>query len=423
MIPGRREPAKISFFGHFGSPNFGNEGTLVAILSRLRVLYPDREFSCICTYPQVVVARYGIEAFPISTRSVSIWDRQAGLGKRLAMAFVGLSEEVWQYVRAFRALRGTDMLIVPGTGLLTDAYGLSGWGPYGLLKWSLVAKLRGCRVLFVSVGAGPIDGAVGRVLVKSALSLADYRSYRDDASLNYLKGIGFRTKRDRVYPDLVFGLPRASLPAGGAPGERRPVVGLGLMVYAGRYSVRNPSDETYHGYLESLVIFAERLLGQDYDIKLLLGDGDTAVIQEFKDVLLGRLGSYDEARVSYQPLTSFQELLSQLDATDIVVATRFHNVLFSLLLDKPVIAISFHHKCASLMNEMGVSEYCHEINQMNADTLGRQFQELVRNAEEVRHTIKQRVEESRAALDEQYDLLFRGLSDHSRPVHVSTIST
>ena len=43
------------------------------------------------------------------------------------------------------------MLIVPGTGLLTDAYGLGGWGPYSLFKWSLAAKLRGCRVLFVSV--------------------------------------------------------------------------------------------------------------------------------------------------------------------------------------------------------------------------------------------------------------------------------
>jgi polysaccharide pyruvyl transferase WcaK-like protein len=90
-----------------------------------------------------------------------------------------MREELRQYVRAFRILDGTDMLIVPGTGLLTDAYGLSSWGPYNMFKWSLLAKVRGCRLLFVSVGAGPIDTALGRALVKSALSLADYRSYRD----------------------------------------------------------------------------------------------------------------------------------------------------------------------------------------------------------------------------------------------------
>ena len=104
------------------------------------------------------------------------------MGKRLRMAFLGLSEESREYIRAWRTLKGTDMFIIPGTGLLTDAFGLSGWGPYGVFKWSLMARLRGCRVMFVSVGAGPVRSAPGRFLVRSALSLADYRSYRDAPS-------------------------------------------------------------------------------------------------------------------------------------------------------------------------------------------------------------------------------------------------
>ena len=75
-----------------------------------------------------------------------------------------------------------------------------------------------------------------------------------------------------------------------------------------------------------------------------------------------------------------------------VVATRFHNVLLALLLNKPVIAISFHHKCASLMKEMGLSEYCHDINHMNADRLIEQFQDVERNADKLkpRHQAKGR---------------------------------
>ena len=61
------------------------------------------------------------------------------------MALVGMGAEPRQYARAFRNLKQTDMLIVPGTGLLTDAWGLTSWGPYGLFKWSSMAKLRGCR--------------------------------------------------------------------------------------------------------------------------------------------------------------------------------------------------------------------------------------------------------------------------------------
>ena len=146
---------KISIFGHFGSSNWGNESTLRAMLSHLRILFPDCELCCICTNPDVVAVRDGIEAVPISTRVGRIRVGQGRIDQRMRVAFVGVGEELRQYVRAFRKLKRTDVLIIPGTGLLTDAYGLSGWGPYNLFKWSLMAKLRGCRVLFVSVGAGP----------------------------------------------------------------------------------------------------------------------------------------------------------------------------------------------------------------------------------------------------------------------------
>ena len=330
--------------------------------------------------------------------------------KRVRMAFLGVREEVGQYVRAFNTLRETDMLIIPGTGLLTDAYGLSSWGPYNVFKWSLVAKLRGCKVLFVSVGVGPLYGTLGRFLAKSALLLADYRSYRDSSSATYLPTTGFRATDDPVYPDLVFSLPQTLLPpdANRVGGNR--VVGLGLMLYAGKYSVATPRDETYRVYLESLVLFVKWLLAHDYDVRLLVGDDDdTPVIEDFQALLRMRLGPYDDDRVSYQPIATVRDILCELAETDVVVATRFHNVLLALLLTKPVIAISFHHKCASLMSSMGLSQYCHDINEMDIDGLITQFKMIEKNRDMVKGTIRRGVEKSRAALNEQYDLLFSRL--------------
>ena len=74
--------------------------------------------------------------------------------------------------------------------------------------------------------------------MKSALSLADFRSYRDNASLEYLKRIGFETNGDRVYPDLVFSLPQAMLPDHVNRQRKRRVVGIGLMAYAGKVQRR-----------------------------------------------------------------------------------------------------------------------------------------------------------------------------------------
>ena len=402
---------RVSFFGHFGSTNHGNESTLLAILSRLRSLYPDAEFCCICTNPDTVATKYAIEAVPITTRETGIWDRRIPLVRRVPTAFFGLGAQLREFRRAFRKLKGSNVLIVPGTGLMTDAYGLQDWGLYSQFKWVLMAKLRRSRVLFVSVGAGPIDRPAGRALAKASLSLADYRSYRDDASRECLKGIGFPAECDRVYPDLVFGLPEAMLATDGDRSARtRRVVGLGLMVYAGKYSVLDPRPETYTSYLDSLAVFAAWLLEHEYDVRLLLGDGDSIVIEEFRSALQARLGNHDEHRIIEQPIRSVQDLLAGLAATDVVVATRFHNVLMAMLMKKPVIAISFHHKCSSLMRQMKLSDYLHDIHHMDAQKLIGQFRKLEEDREVVERMIGVGVDEARAALDEQYNVLSQALN-------------
>jgi polysaccharide pyruvyl transferase WcaK-like protein len=226
--------------------------------------------------------------------------------------------------------------------------------------------------------------------------------------MKYLRDIGFPTNSDRVYPDLVFSLPQAVVLDHGTKQGKRPVVGIGLMEYAGKYSVEKPSNTTYLGYLENLVLLVNWLLGHGYDIRLLIGDAyDQPLTAEFKSLLTTRLAVFDDTHILHAPATSAEQLLAQLAGTDIVVATRFHNILLALLLNKPVISISFHHKCASLMEEMGLSAYCQDINHMNADRLIEQFQDVERNAEKLKPVIRQKVEESRKALDEQYSLILK----------------
>jgi polysaccharide pyruvyl transferase WcaK-like protein len=404
-----RKTKKICFFGHFGSTNFGNEITLHAILCHLRRVFPEAEFACICSGPEVLAATQRIEAVPISWEIVKPWNLRSPAAKLLRRLFVGVPAELCRWLIAFHTLKGTDVLIIPGTGLLTDAYGLLNWGPYNLAKWTLVGRLRGCKVLFVSVGAGPLYGAFARWLVKSALRLAEFRSYRDKASMAYLQAIGFRTNDDRVFPDLVFSLPENMIPHDGGARRPRRVVGLGLMGYAGRYSVSRPTNETYRKYLDALVTFAGWLLAHDYDIRFLLGEAvERTVTLEFRALLAARFGPAAEERVVDHPAATVEQLLPEIAGADIVVATRFHNVLLALLLGKPAISISFHHKCVSLMSEMGMADYCHDINHMDAERLIEQFQSLEGNAEKLRATIKEKVEQSRKALDEQYSLIFNG---------------
>jgi polysaccharide pyruvyl transferase WcaK-like protein len=403
----RKQPRKIAFFGHFDSTNFGNESTLQAILYNLRRFRPNAEVLCISTGPDAAAATHHVKAIPVAERFFETWRPRNQVSRMLRMVCIGLPTEAYQYVRGLFSLRRTDMLIVPGTGLLTDAFGFLGWGPYTLLRWSLIAKLCRCKLLLVSVGAGPIYSARGRWFVKSILSLADFRSYRDNSTLQCLSGIGFRAGNDRVSPDLAFSLPEPAVPRREAGKSRRAVVGLGVMEYAGKYSVAYPTDKIYSAYLHNLATFVEWLFARGYDVRLLIGDlGDVPAKEEFRDLLRDRISGCHEERLIDEPIRSVEDLLVQIAETDLVVATRFHNVLLSLFCNKPVISIAFHHKCESLMSAMGLSEYCLNINGLKAEQLIERFCDLERNCDKIKSSIGEKAREFRAILDHQYEIIF-----------------
>jgi polysaccharide pyruvyl transferase WcaK-like protein len=406
---------RIVLFGHFGSGNFGNEATFQAMVGNVRRLIANAELMCVTTFPARVTERYAVRAIPISEVVVKPWVLRNPLAILARKVLIGIPSELYRWIKAIKTLWHAQMLIVVGTGLLTDSFCIGGWGPYSVFKWSAAAKLSGCRLLFVSAGAGPLDRPIGRLLIKSALALAEFRSYRDEATLQYLKSIGFWRKGDRVFPDLAFSLPPAGIPSERPRQAGRPVVGLGLMEFGGMYGVEKTTREDYSAYTQTLLKFAEWLLNRGYDLRLLSGDSvDLPAVREFEALLRHSSATNAENRIVGAPITSTQHLLSQLSATDFVVATRFHNVLLALLLNKPSIAISFHHKCSSLMSQMGLSKYCQDIKKLNGDRLIEQFCQLENCAESLRQMIRERAADCREALDEQYGLIFKDLVPHEQ---------
>ena len=398
----------VVLFGHFGHGNFGNESTLQAMLYHLRRLLPEAQFNCVCTDPSAVAMTHNINALPMNRTLYGNCKFTNGLAILIRHISVGVATELCRWADAFKTLKHAHVLIIPGTGLLTDAFGLRFWGPYTLFRWSLVAKICGCKLMFVSVGAGPIYSRTGRWLVRCALGLANFRSYRDDATREYLKSIGCTAVSDRVYPDLVFSIAEQMRGTSGKSSGRRPVVGLGLMSYSARLSGRAQDGSTYVTYLEQLQLFAKWLLTHDYDIRLLIGElGDSAVTREFKALINARWGAYDKSRIMDEPAQSSDAMLAQLAQTDAVVATRFHNVVWALALNKPVISISFHQKCRSLMQDMGLLDYLQDIEQLDASVLIQQFCRMQQNADFITQLLQKRVAACQHALDEQYAILLR----------------
>jgi polysaccharide pyruvyl transferase WcaK-like protein len=399
-------PRKIALFGTFGTGNLGNECTLQAMLFNIRRRVPNAQVSCICRNPNETALTYGIRALAIREMPLRETDNRAW--RLVRKISVGVLVDLYRWLSVIKGLMGNHMLIMTGTGMLTDC-GITPFGlHYDILRWSVVAKLCRCKLLFVSVGAGPIRHPLSRFFVKTALRLAGYRSYRDSFSKEYLKSIGFADDDDPVYPDLAFSLPEGVLPDDQDNGDKRAAVGVGLITHYVQGSLSDDAEQIYREYVTKMASFIGWLLERNSAVRLLIGDvvHDSRVRTDLRTLLEQSGLTCEKSNIIDEPAGSFEELLSQLATTKMVVASRFHNLLLALMLGKPALAISFHEKDDSLMTAMGLQEFCQDIANLDVSRLKEQFVRLEENADCLRQEIRLKTKGYRTELDTQYSCIF-----------------
>ena len=434
MKPDQTRP-KIVLFGSFGTGNLGNEATLQATVYNLRRYLPNAEISCVCPAPENVALEHNISAVPIRA-PLPCWGhssgprRNGGLSgdangnnwgaaierRRRVQVFLPLRLllrictrpllETYRWFKAAAELRDSDLLIMSGTGMVGD-YAISPFGlHYDIFRWAVTAKLCRCKLLFVSVGGGRIRHPLSRLFIKLALSLADYRSYRDQSSKEQLEAIGVDVTNDAVYPDLAFSLPSATVSAHHDPATRGAVIGLGVMNYYGR---PGNDDTIYRDYIQHLATLVIGLHKHKYAVRVLIGDAvwDQGARQDLRAALEQRGLSYEDDEIIDEPAMSVDQLLSQLSTVDVVVSCRFHNLLLALTRGKPVFAISYDEKFQPLMDSVGLGEFCQHIEHIDVDALIKKVIALDEDAVSIKPHIASDIISFRDALDEQYHRILR----------------
>jgi polysaccharide pyruvyl transferase WcaK-like protein len=230
----------------------------------------------------------------------------------------------------------------------------------------------------VSIGAGPIHHPISRWLMKSAVAMAQYRSYRDTVSKAFMESIGFAAQDDAIYPDIAFKLPVPSAPLREQAVTGSLAVGVGVMTYLGwqRGSPRGPA--IYATYLEKITTFVLWLLDQGHRVSILMGD---AADQDALADVLSRVATarphLAQERLVADPMRSLHDLMRQMAETDVIVATRYHNIVCALKLGKPLVSLGYAEKNDVLMAEMGVGRFCQHVERLDLDLLIEQFTQLV----------------------------------------------
>ncbi|MFD1981395.1 polysaccharide pyruvyl transferase family protein [Mesorhizobium newzealandense] len=379
-------------FGLFGSGNLGNEGSLEAMVGFLRRERPEAELSCVCREPEVVKQTFGIETLPIRRNGPA-----SGLSGKVNRLLLKIPGKLADFARAFSHVRKADVMIFPGTGILDDFGERPAGMPYDILKWCLAARLAGTRIAFVSIGAGPIRNRLSRLLMTSAARLAHYRSYRDLQSREFMESVGFDTRGDAIYPDLAFGLPAPIPFPRTLPDALR--VGVGVMAYRGWYGFADGGQSIFSRYVGKLANFVVYLLDSGHDVRLLTGDDEDSVAVE---ALLAAVRNLrPDSKLSHGQVHSLGDVMGQMALTDIVVATRFHNIVCALKMCKPTISLSYARKNDVLMEEMGLGEYCQHVERFDVETLVAQFSRLTAARGKHEQGISERLAEFKEQIERQ----------------------
>ncbi len=436
----RRGRNKIGLLGPLTNGNLGNAAFEAAVVQHIHSRFREAEIYGCCVDSLDALKEYKVRLFPLRKdmpqyapapgipmrpRSQSGAPSPQSLRQRLQrLPVVGEAyraargawhgvrnfyDEIAFWVLSYRFLCGFRLLILRGGGQLSDSWGGPWKHPYTLFTWSMLARLSRTPFIVLSVGREGISSPLSRWLLRHALQGARYRSYRDEETKKMVEKWGIKG-RDYLYPDLAFSLQIPTALRRVATPRQRVVVGISPMPYCDPRVWPIKDQAAYQRYLRTLASFSIGLIERGYEIILFASQVllDPPVVSELKALILAKFHNDSRAElVSEAKLRTVDDFLSLIPKFDFVVASRLHGLLLSQLMYTPALAISYDPKVEALMVDLGLREFCVDIEKIDTEILTTRFSSLEAKRHAVCDALRERVTKFQAALQEQYDVVFR----------------
>ena len=427
MVNARR---RIGLVHHTSGGNLGDDGTLAAVIHNIKTRWPEAEIVGLgmvredhirpLTWPLSHKDEHPSEHPHDAPTSLKDKIKTAVINngllyrwlKAIYMVAIAL-QEIPFLVKSFRNLRSFDLLIINAGGQLAEpagrprAFRECRWKfSYTIFRWVLLARLASIEPMILNLAAGPLAG-LSKMFFKRALSLADYVSLREEQSSALILELGFR-RATHVLPDSVYGL-EISGETGARVCHRGSRIGFAPILFGQPTPPLEDEDPRFTFFLQQVGSFASWLLRNDYGVTMFCTDINidppalcrlnatirTDVDATICDRSLDRVHQWSTA-----------ELLANMSSMDYVVTSRFHGVVFAHMLNIPVLAISNHPTVSRLMSDLGLSDYCVDIEKCDVNVLVGRFLSLVSHRDEIKRRMASKLTSYKEEISSQFDELF-----------------
>lgn len=274
--------------------------------------------------------------------------------------------------------RSADSVVVVGMGVLEDSIKVS---PLGLpLLLALMAS--GCRragsnFILLDVGAEFARDPWTRRLFAHCLRTATHVSVRDDLSYRVARTAA-PERPIPVAPDLVFAHPVVVTQR---PTPRRIVVG----VISAEHSLGARGSQ----YEEKMIHLIQGLQRRGLEVVLVGGDAtDGPAAHSIAD--RAALLDPESRRPRVSIVDDYAELVAIIGTAEVVVASRFHNLVAAIRAGRPVLSIGYAPKCEQLLDTVGLSSYSFDLENFDVTSVDLAVGEMLDRSEELSRLVRGR---------------------------------
>lgn len=359
--------SRIVISGFYGFHNIGDEAILETLILKLRAIDPKVSITVLTNNPAETSAKFNVETV-----------------KR---------HDVF---KVFKAIMKTDILLSGGGSLLQDDTSARSIHYYlAIIRMGLFMKK---DVFLISNGIGPIIRTHNKKQVANVLNKVNHTTVRDYNSKKLLEEIGVDSARISVSADLVIDMEMQPNEIGARIlnglniiDKSRDLIGIAIRQKDFRDSNRR----------EALVQFVNGL-SKKYTVLFIpfYYEEDSKIEAEINHLV-------DENVVFLSKKYDADEVLSVMQHLRILIGSRLHSLIFSLVAEVPFIGISYDPKIENFMEMIDMSPTC-SMKQFDIEALKKAVDDMEASFEmqkvkivSAKKSLKEKLQENDRMLNEK----------------------